>query len=81
MLARFWKERLNGALRDWKGSERALLGWAVLTGFAAGLMAVLLKRVVGGLHAGNVRLGRLAILVLGGWPLGLFWGCSQRIGW
>ncbi len=57
MLARFWKERLIGALRDWKGSERALLGWAALTGFAAGLMAVLLKRVVGGLHAGMSGVG------------------------
>ena len=37
---------------DWKSSDRALLGWAVLTGLAAGLFAVLLKRVVGGLHDG-----------------------------
>ena len=28
---------------DWKSSDRALLGWAVLTGLAAGLFAVLLK--------------------------------------
>lgn len=37
---------------DWKGSERTLLAWAVLTGLATGLLAVLLKRVVGGLHNG-----------------------------
>jgi len=86
MLARFWKERLNGALRDLKGSERALLGWAVLTGFAAGLMAVLLKRVVGGLHQG---MSGLADWLSGSWWLAIgpilgllatHWGVKNWLG-
>ena len=52
MGRRFRKWAVNLLDSDWKSSERALLGWAVLTGLAAGLFAVLLKRVVGGLHDG-----------------------------
>lgn len=50
MLGRILKRGFRWTHRDLKGSERALLGWAALTGFAAGLLAVILKRVVGGLH-------------------------------
>ena len=52
MGRRLRKWILNAVDSDWKSSDRALLGWAVLTGLAAGLFAVMLKRVVGGLHNG-----------------------------
>ncbi len=53
---------------QWKQSDRSILGWAILTGFFAGLLAVLLKRVVFGLHEGMFGLGRW---VEGMWVLGL----------
>ena len=34
----------------WKQSDQSMMGWAVLTGCAAGLLAVLLKRTVGAMH-------------------------------
>jgi len=52
MLTRALKRLIKIGRSDWKGSERAMLGWAALTGFAAGLLAVLLKRIVGGMHDG-----------------------------
>jgi CIC family chloride channel protein len=34
----------------WKQSDQSMMGWAVLTGCSAGLLAVLLKRTVGAMH-------------------------------
>ena len=44
MLTRAFRRLIKIGRSDWKGSDRAMLGWAALTGFAAGLLAVLLKR-------------------------------------
>ncbi|MFZ9054753.1 MAG: chloride channel protein [Flavobacteriales bacterium] len=52
MLTRAFRRLIKIGRSDWKGSDRAMLGWAALTGFAAGLLAVLLKRIVGGMHDG-----------------------------
>ena len=60
--------RIRPQFERWKQSDRSILGWAVLTGFFAGLMAVLLKRAVFGLHEGMFGLGRW---IGGAWVLGL----------
>ena len=68
MLQRILKRHLAPQFERWKQSDRSILGWAVLTGFFAGLLAVLLKRTVFGLHEGMFGLGRW---VGGAWVLGL----------
>ncbi len=68
MLQRFMIRRIRPQFERWKQSDRSILGWAVLTGFFAGLMAVLLKRAVFGLHEGMFGLGRW---IGGAWVLGL----------
>lgn len=68
MLQRILKRHLAPQFERWKQSDRSILGWAVLTGFFAGVLAVLLKRTVFGLHEGMFELGRW---VGGAWVLGL----------
>ena len=68
MLQRILKRHLAPQFERWKQSDRSILGWAVLTGFFAGVLAVLLKRTVFGLHEGMFGLGRW---VGGAWVLGL----------
>ena len=68
MLQRLLQHRIWPQFERWKQSDRSILGWAILTGFFAGLLAVLLKRAVFGLHEGMFGLGSW---VGGAWVLGL----------
>lgn len=71
MLQRIFMRRLVSEYEQWKQSDRSILGWAILTGFFAGLLAVLLKRMVFGLHQGMFGLGSWldGIWILGLGPL------------
>lgn len=52
MLSEQLKNRATAILQHWRESDRAIMGWAVLTGFFAGILAVILKKSVGWMHAG-----------------------------
>lgn len=52
MLRRIWHNSLLPRWRAWIKSDRSILGWAILTGFLAGILAVTLKRAVAFLHGG-----------------------------
>ena len=52
----------------WKESDQSMMGWAVLTGCSAGLLAVLLKRTVGAMH---LAMNGIAGLLDAPWWLGI----------
>ena len=75
MVRAIWSKIILPRFEEWKQSDRSILGWAILTGFFAGVLAVILKRAVFGLQEGMFGLGEWmkASWFLGTGPLlGLF---------
>ncbi len=75
MVRAIWIKIILPRFEEWIQSDRSILGWAILTGFFAGVLAVILKRAVFGLQEGMFGLGEWmqASWFLGTGPLlGLF---------
>ena len=52
MRRQWFLKTFAAGFNRWKQSDQSMMGWAVVTGCSAGLLAVLLKRTVGVMHFG-----------------------------